>query len=183
VGAFAEREDGFGKIAAALCLVRAGRADEWREMLERVRAKAPFWGLAIDKMLFRCAGEGVYQSRFSQKDPHVCFLEALQRNDRVAAARVCIKRVPAEPRAIEIVVREGLVSGSLEEITDALVTKARTLVEMKPSQRAMALLAVALVRARMWVEAKRNLQILCIMAPAVIPIAKPILVELVRLTT
>jgi hypothetical protein len=181
--AFMASPDVFSQIAAAVCLMVDGKTLEGRAVLEQVRVDAAFYALSIDKLLFRFSTDEPIRSRFSGKDASILFLELLQKHGKLDAARLCLKRFPSDPKSIEIYVYECLNNGSYDDITDALLTKARALVAMQPSQRSLTLFVIALIRSRIWKEAIRNLQTLCVLAPAVIPIAKPLLAELTKLVT
>jgi hypothetical protein len=79
---------------------------------------------------------------------------------------------------MEIFVLESLRSGSNEEITDELVTKARALYDVKPGRKSLMLFVVALIRSRLWKEAVPAIQTLCLLAPNLLPVVKPLMTKL-----
>jgi tetratricopeptide (TPR) repeat protein len=177
---FQARGDVYGRLAAGVCLVASGKKAEGCEMLDLVRADAPYFGSQIDKLLFKYSDEPI-QSRFAQKDPQMFFLEQLQKHTRVEAAHGCIKRFPSDPIAMEIFVLKSLESGSNEEITAELVTKARALYDVKPGRKSLMLFVVTLVRSRLWKEAAPPMQTLCLLAPNLLPVVRPLMAKLAAL--
>ena len=79
---------------------------------------------------------------------------------------------------MEIYVSECLRAGSNDVITDALVTKARLLVQSRPSTRSSTMLVISLIRSRLWQEASSELQRLLVMSPSLYPYGRPLLTQI-----